>query len=97
MDDMPDWFEPVAWRGVIFVLYVLWASNFAAAKLVMAEPEVDSFLYTVVRFGVAAVVLAPGALGAVKRANLDARKQSKELCNADPGSLLDTWDRWSAY
>jgi drug/metabolite transporter (DMT)-like permease len=71
-DDTPDWFEPVAWRGVIVVLCVLWASNFAAAKLVMAEPGVDSSLYAVARFGVAAAALAPGALGAVKRANLDA-------------------------
>lgn len=26
------------WRGVVAVLCVLWASNFAVAKLIMAEP-----------------------------------------------------------
>lgn len=66
------WFEPLAWRGVILVLCALWASNFAAAKLVMAEPGVDSSLYALARFGVAATALAPGAIGAAKRANMDA-------------------------
>jgi drug/metabolite transporter (DMT)-like permease len=71
--DLPDWFEPVAWRGVILVLCVLWASNFAAAKLVMGVPGVDSSLYAVARFGVAVTALAPGALGALKRANMDSK------------------------
>lgn len=65
------WFEPLAWRGVILILCALWASNFAAAKLVMAEPGVDSSLYALARFGVAAAALAPGAIGAAKRANMD--------------------------
>ena len=56
--DLPEWFEPVAWRGVIVVLCALWASNFAAAKLVMAEPGVDSSLYALARFGVAALALS---------------------------------------
>ena len=68
---LPGWFEPVAWRGVIVILCALWASNFAAAKLVMAEPGVDSSLYAISRFGVAAAALTPGAIGALKRANLD--------------------------
>ena len=71
MDSMPGWFEPAAWRGVIVILCALWGSNFAAAKLVMAEPGVDSSLYAVARFGVAAAALAPGAIGSLKRANLD--------------------------
>jgi drug/metabolite transporter (DMT)-like permease len=70
-ENLPDWFESTAWRGVIVVLCALWASNFAAAKLVMAEPGVDSSLYAVARFGVAAAALAPGALGSFKRANMD--------------------------
>lgn len=68
---MPSWFEPVAWRGVIFILCALWASNFAATKLVMNEPGVDSSLYALARFGIAAAALAPGALGSLKKANMD--------------------------
>jgi drug/metabolite transporter (DMT)-like permease len=49
----------------------LWASNFAAAKLVMAEPGVDSSLYALSRFGVAAGALAPFALNSLKKANMD--------------------------
>ncbi len=66
-----NWLEPIAWRGVILILCALWASNFAAAKLVMAEPGVDSSLYALARFGVAATALAPGAIGAAKKANMD--------------------------
>ena len=62
LDLLPDWFEPVLWRGVIVVLCALWASNFAAAKLVMAEPGVDSSLYALSRFGVAVASLAPFAI-----------------------------------
>jgi drug/metabolite transporter (DMT)-like permease len=68
---LPGWFESAAWRGVIIVLCALWASNFAAAKLVMAEPGVDSSLYALSRFGVAAAVLAPFAIASSKRANMD--------------------------
>jgi drug/metabolite transporter (DMT)-like permease len=66
-----DWFEPLAWRGVILILCALWASNFAVAKLVMAEPGVDSSLYALARFSVAALALAPGAYGAVKKADME--------------------------
>lgn len=69
--DLPTWVEPAAWRGVILVLCVLWASNFAAAKLVMAEPGVDSSTYALARFSVAAAALAPGAIGSLKKANMD--------------------------
>lgn len=65
----PAWVEPLAWRGVIMVLCALWASNFAAAKLVMNEPGVDSTLYAVTRFSVAALALLPGAIA--KRDTLD--------------------------
>jgi hypothetical protein len=37
--------DGLAWRGVVGVLCALWASNFAAAKLIIAEPGVDSSLY----------------------------------------------------
>ena len=70
-DTPASWFEPIAWRGVVVILCALFASNFAAAKLVMAEPGVDSSLYALTRFGVAAAALAPGAIGSLKRANMD--------------------------
>mmetsp|Transcript_60959 Transcript_60959/g.175621 ORF Transcript_60959/g.175621 Transcript_60959/m.175621 type:complete len:443 (+) Transcript_60959:88-1416(+) len=73
------WFEPLAWRGVILILCALWASNFAVAKLVMSEPGVDSSLYALSRFGVAALALAPGAIGAAKKANMDAETLKASL------------------
>lgn len=73
------WFESAAWRSVIIVLCALWASNFAAAKLVMAEPGVDSSLYALSRFGVAATALAPFALNSLKRSNMDAETLKQAL------------------
>ena len=67
----PEWLEPIAWRGVVVILCALWASNFAAAKLVMAEPGVDSALYAVSRFSISALALAPGAIAYARRGNLD--------------------------
>ncbi len=69
--NFPSWVEPAAWRGVIVILCALWASNFAAAKLVMAEPGVDSSLYAVARFSLAFAALAPGAVASLKKANMD--------------------------
>ncbi len=63
--------EGLLWRGVIFILCGAWASNFAAAKLVMAEPGVDSSLYAVSRFSVAALALIPGSITAVRRGVID--------------------------
>ncbi len=59
------------WRGVILILCALWASNFAAVKLILAEPGVDSSLYTVSRFTVAALALIPGSIPAIKRGVID--------------------------
>ena len=69
--DGNNWFEPLAWRGVILILCALWGSNFPVAKMVMAEPGVDSSLYALARFSVAALALLPGAVGAVKKADMD--------------------------
>ena len=66
---LPDWVEPTAWRGVIIVLCALWASNFAVAKMVMAEPGVDSSLYALSRFGVAVTSLTPFAIRSLWKAN----------------------------
>lgn len=68
--------EDVAWRGVILILCGLWASNFACAKLVMAEPGVDSSLYAVARFGIAAAALAPGAIANKARMDLGTLKNA---------------------
>ncbi|CAJ1945574.1 unnamed protein product [Cylindrotheca closterium] len=69
--DLPEWFEPLAWRGVILVLCALWASNFSATKVVMAQPGVDASLYTVARFGVAVAALLPGAVATLKKSKVD--------------------------
>jgi hypothetical protein len=36
------WVGGLVWRGVVAMLCALWASNFAAAKLIMAEPGMKS-------------------------------------------------------
>ena len=68
---LPRWFAPAAWRGVVGILCALWASNFAAAKLILAEPGVDTSLYAVTRFAVAALALAPFALNAARKRGMD--------------------------
>jgi hypothetical protein len=37
-DQNSGWVDRLVWRGAVAVLCALWASNFAAAKLIMAEP-----------------------------------------------------------
>ena len=59
------------WRAVIVALCALWASNFAVAKVVMGVDGVDSSLYALSRFSVAAFALAPFALRGWKNANMD--------------------------
>lgn len=55
------------WKGVVCVLCAVWASNFACAKVVLAQPGVDASLYAVARFSLAAVSLLPGAIDAARR------------------------------
>jgi drug/metabolite transporter (DMT)-like permease len=81
---LPDWLVPIAWRAVIVVLCALWASNFAVAKLVMAEPGVDSSLYALSRFGVAVTSLAPFAIRSVVKA------QDNEETDTEPMIDLET-------
>lgn len=55
------------WKGVVALLCAVWASNFACAKVVLAQPGVDASLYAVARFSLAAVSLLPGAINAARR------------------------------
>lgn len=59
------------WRGVVVGLCALGASNFVVAKLVMNVPGIDSSLYALSRFGIAALALLPGSIAAVKRGAID--------------------------
>eukprot|EP00443_Scrippsiella_acuminata_P038054 CAMPEP_0115194052 /NCGR_PEP_ID=MMETSP0270-20121206/13875_1 /TAXON_ID=71861 /ORGANISM="Scrippsiella trochoidea, Strain CCMP3099" /LENGTH=359 /DNA_ID=CAMNT_0002607349 /DNA_START=213 /DNA_END=1288 /DNA_ORIENTATION=+ len=52
---LPGWL----WRLVILALCVIWATNFAVIKEIMAEPGISAQLYAVSRFTVAAIALAP--------------------------------------
>ncbi|CAB9499248.1 membrane [Seminavis robusta] len=63
--------EGLFWRGSVVLLCGLWASNFPIAKMIMAEPGVDSSLYAVTRFAVAALALAPGAIASTRRTGMD--------------------------
>lgn len=58
------------WRGVVVILCALWASNFACAKVVLAQPGVDASLYAVARFSLAAASLVPGSILAVKNGRI---------------------------
>ena len=60
------------WRGVVVVLCALWASNFSVIKIIISQPGVDSSLYAVARFSVAALALAPFAAKRAVEAKLDA-------------------------
>jgi drug/metabolite transporter (DMT)-like permease len=63
--------EGLFWRGTVVLLCALWASNFPMAKLIMAEPGVDSSLYSVTRFGIAALAIAPFAVISTRRTGMD--------------------------
>jgi len=69
--DASDAMGGLFWRAVVVALCALWASNFPVAKLIMSEPGVDSSLYAVTRFGVAALALLPGAIASSRTAKMD--------------------------
>ncbi|OLP83389.1 hypothetical protein AK812_SmicGene35847 [Symbiodinium microadriaticum] len=55
LSSLPNW----VWRGVILVLCMLWATNFAVIKEITAQPGVTTQMYAVSRFTVAAGLLSP--------------------------------------
>lgn len=61
--------EGLIWRGAVVFLCAVWASNFPAIKLVVAEPGVDSLLFAVARFSVATLALAPFAIREIRQAD----------------------------
>lgn len=63
--------EGLFWKGSVVLLCALWASNFPMAKLIMSEPGVDSSLYALTRFSVAALALTPGAISATRKTGMD--------------------------
>mmetsp|Transcript_8037 Transcript_8037/g.14083 ORF Transcript_8037/g.14083 Transcript_8037/m.14083 type:complete len:480 (-) Transcript_8037:96-1535(-) len=58
------------WRGVVVLLCALWASNFACAKVILAQPGVDASLYAVARFSLAALSLVPGSVNAIRKGDI---------------------------
>ena len=74
------------WRGVVVALCALWASNFAAAKLVMGEPGVDSSLYAVSRFSLAALALLPGAIHTLRK-----NPQALDAETAKAAAVCGSW------
>ena len=55
------------WKGVVVLLCAVWASNFACAKIVLAQPGVDASLYALARFSLAALSLLPGTINAARK------------------------------
>ncbi len=55
------------WKGVVALLCAVWASNFACAKIVLAQPGVDASLYALARFSLAALSLLPGTINAARK------------------------------
>lgn len=62
--------DSLFWRGVVVVLCALWASNFATAKVVLAQPGVDASTYAVARFSLAALSLLPGSINSIRKGNV---------------------------
>ena len=92
-----NWLEPIVWRGVIVVLCALWASNFAAAKLVMAEPGVDSALYALSRFGVAVTSLTPFAIRSVMKAQDSGESNGAPMIDLDTLKEAIVCGSWVAF
>lgn len=59
--------DGLLWRGAVVILCALWASNFAVAKIILAEPGVDASLYAVARFSLAFLSLLPGSISAARK------------------------------
>jgi len=95
--NLPSWFEPIAWRAVIVVLCALWASNFSAAKLVMAEPGVDSALYALSRFGVAVTSLAPFAIRSVLKAQDSVEPDGEPMMDLETVKGAVVCGSWVAF
>lgn len=92
-----NWLEPIAWRAVIVVLCALWASNFAVAKLVMAEPGVDSALYALSRFGVAVTSLAPFAIRSVMKGQDSVENDSAPIMDLETLKSAIICGSWVAF
>lgn len=97
ISNLPSWLEPLAWRGVIVVLCALWASNFAVAKLVMAEPGVDSALYALSRFGMAATSLAPFAIRSVVKSQDSLETDLEPIMDLDTLKSAIICGSWVAF
>lgn len=77
--------EGLAWRGVVVILCALWASNFAAAKLILQEPGVDTSLYALARFSIAALALLPGSIRSI------VKNQSLDWDTAKGAAICGSW------
>lgn len=62
--------NPLIWRGVVVLLCAVWASNFACAKVILAQPGVNPSLYAVARFSIAAISLLPGSINAALKGRI---------------------------
>lgn len=62
--------NPLIWRGVVVLLCAVWASNFACAKVILAQPGVNPSLYAVARFSIAAISLLPGSINAAHKGQI---------------------------
>ena len=63
--------ESLVWRGAVVGLCAVWASNFPATKLILAEPGIDgdSMLFAVARFSTATLALLPFAIQQLRAAD----------------------------
>ena len=62
--------NPLLWRGVVVLLCAVWASNFACAKIILAQPGMNPSLYAVARFAIAAISLLPGSIIAARQGKI---------------------------
>ena len=70
-EELPLFESPLFWRGAVLFLCILWSTNFATAVTIFnAVPGLSPEVYSTIRFGIAAIILAPAYVDKLKDVEL---------------------------
>ena len=62
---------PLAWRGVVLGICLVWSTNFAVIKeIFIAAPTIDPSMYAAIRFTLASLVMLPRTFNSIKNVEL---------------------------
>lgn len=62
---------PLAWRGVVLGICLVWSTNFAVIKeIFIAAPTIDPSMYAAIRFTLASIVMLPRTFNSIKNVEL---------------------------